>query len=175
MPNVLQKPKTILEVWESLPEGTLCQLINNNIVMSPSPTDVHQLILGDIYFEMKDVIKKKKLGQLRIAPYDVHFSSRNIYQPDIVFIANENLHSIQSKGLVGVPDIVVEILSPSTSHFDEGDKRDIYEQYGVKEYFIVDPTNKKVTTLFLTGNEFEEKGETIANFYSKLLDTVIAF
>ena len=175
MPNVLQKPKTIFEVWESLPEGTLCQLINNNIVMSPSPTDLHQLILGDIYFEMKDVIKKKKLGQLRVAPYDVHFSGRNIYQPDIVFIATENLHLIESKGLFGVPDIVIEILSPSTAHYDEGDKRAIYEQYCVKEYFMVEPTTKKVTALFLKGKEFVETSETVGSFYSKLLDTTIVF
>jgi hypothetical protein len=76
--DLLHPPRTILEVWESLPEGTLCQLINNNIVMSPSPGDKHQLISSDIFFEMSAHIKKNKLGQIRYAPYDVYFSKRNI-------------------------------------------------------------------------------------------------
>ncbi len=52
-------PKTMLEVWENLPEGTLCQLINNNLVMSPSPLDVHQVVLMDIFYELQVLIKKK--------------------------------------------------------------------------------------------------------------------
>ena len=175
MPNVLQKPKTIFEVWESLPEGTLCQLINNNIVMSPAPKQIHQFILGRIYFQLSKSIEENNNGIVYLSPFDIHFSKRNILQPDIVFISNSNLHLIEEKGLIGVPDIIVEILSPSTAHYDEGDKRAIYEQYGVKEYCMVDPTTKKVTTLFLDGKEFVEKGETIGNFYSKLLDSTIVF
>jgi Uma2 family endonuclease len=175
MQNVLQKPRTILEVWEQLPEGTLCQLINNNIVMSPSPTDKHQQISGDIFYEMKTIIKKKSLGQIRLAPYDVHFSKKNILQPDIVFIEKENEYLIESKGLFGSPDIIVEILSPSPAHIDLGEKRDIYEHYGVKEYFIVDPNNKMVTSLILEGKEFKEMEETVGNFYSSILGSTITF
>ena len=143
--------------------------------MSPSPTDIHQLILGKIYVQLSKFIEEQKNGEVYFSPFDVHFSKRNILQPDIVFISNNNLHLIEEKGLVGVPDIVIEILSPTTAQYDEGDKRETYEKYGVKEYFIVDPTTKKVTALFLGGNEFEEKGETIGNFYSKLLDTTMVF
>jgi Uma2 family endonuclease len=175
MQNVLQKPRTILEVWESLPEGTFCQLINNNLVMSPSPTDKHQQISGDIFYEMKTIIKRKSLGQIRLAPYDVHFSKKNILQPDIVFIQKENDYLIESKGLFGSPDIIVEILSPSTAHIDLGEKRDIYEHYGVKEYFIVDPNNKMVTSLILEGKEFKEMEETVGNFYSFILGSTITF
>ena len=58
MISVLHPPRTILEVWESLPEGTLCQLINNNLVMSPSPTDLHQLVSGDIFSELRSIVRK---------------------------------------------------------------------------------------------------------------------
>jgi Uma2 family endonuclease len=88
---------------------------------------------------------------------------------------NENTHLIESKGLVGTPDIVIEILSPSTAHYDLGEKRDIYETYGVKEYFIVDPSTKIVKSLFLNGKEFEEQTETVGSFFSKLLGNTIAF
>ena len=173
--DVLHPPRTMYEVWQSLPEGTLCQLLNNNLVMSPSPVNAHQVVLNEINFEIQILLKKNKIGEVRIAPYDVHFSKRNIFQPDIIFIANENLHKVESKGLVGVPDLVVEILSPGTAHVDMGEKRDVYEQYGVKEYFIVDPATKTVTPLILQGREFVEMETTVGIISSTLLNTVISF
>jgi Uma2 family endonuclease len=175
MQNVLQKPRTILEVWESLPEGTMCQLINNNLIMSPAPKTIHQSILNKINFSVYKIVEDNNLGEVFIAPFDVHFSKRNILQPDLVFIATGNLHLLEEKGLIGCPDIVVEILSPSTSHIDLGEKRDIYEHYGVKEYFIVDPNNKKVTSLILEVKEFKALEETVGKFYSPILGTTISF
>lgn len=175
MISTLHPPRTMLEVWESLPEGTLCQLVNNNLVMSPAPLNVHQVVVGDIFVELSLVVKKKKSGQLRIAPFDVHFSKKNIFQPDIIYIANENLDKIEDKGLVGVPDIVIEILSPGTAHIDMGAKRDVYEQYGVKEYFIVEPTTKFVTALMLQGKEFTEMENSTGSFTSTVLNTTINF
>lgn len=173
--DVLHPPRTMYQVWESLPEGTLCQLVNNNLVMSPAPVNAHQVVLNKINYQLLRFLEVTQMGEVRIAPYDVHFSKRNIFQPDIIFIANENLHKIESKGLVGVPDLVIEILSPGTAHVDMGEKKDIYEQYGVKEYFIVDPATKTVTLLILEGKEFLEMETTVGTINSKLLNTVISF
>lgn len=116
MPGALiHPPKTILEVWESLPEGTLCQLINNKLVVSPSPFDIHQVIFGEISFQVSIYLRKNNIGQIIIGPFDVHFSKQNILQPDILFIKNENLLKIKKEGLFGAPDLIIEILSPSTS------------------------------------------------------------
>ena len=175
MISALHPPRTMLEVWQSLPEGTLCQLVNNNLVMSPAPLNIHQVIVGEIFIELSLFIKKQKLGEVRVAPYDVHFSKRNIFQPDIIFISKENIHLIQSRGLMGVPDLVIEILSPGTAHVDEGEKRDVYEQYGVKEYFIVDPATKIVTPLILQGKQFVEMETTVGSITSILLATTIVF
>ena len=173
--DLMHPPRTMYEVWESLPEGTLCQLVNNNLIMSPAPVNAHQVVLNKINFQLLRFLEVTEIGEVRIAPYDVHFSKRNIFQPDIIFIANENLHNIESKGLVGVPDLVVEILSPGTAHVDMGEKRDVYEQYGVKEYFIVDPATKTVTPLILQGKEFVEMETTVGIISSTLLNTVISF
>jgi Uma2 family endonuclease len=143
--------------------------------MSPAPKSIHQSILGKIFFEISKFLEVNKIGELYIAPFDVHLSKRNILHPDLAFVANQNLHLVEEKGLVGSPDIVVEILSPSTSHLDLGEKRDIYEHYGVKEYFIVDPSSKNVISLILGGKEFKALEETVGNFYSPLLDTTISF
>ncbi len=176
MPETLiHPPRTILEVWESLPEGTLCQLINDKLVMSPAPIDIHQVVAGDIFIEVSLLARKTKIGSVRIAPYDVYFSKQNILQPDILFIKKENLHKIKSNGLFGSPDLIVEVLSPSTSHLDLDEKKSIYERYGVQEYFIVDPNSKSVTSFYLVDGEYEEQENTNGKIKSVLLNTEIDF
>ena len=91
--------------------------------MSPAPIILHQIILGEIYSEIVFHLKKTKIGKTIMAPYDVHFSKQNILQPDILFIKNKNLSKIKTKGLYGAPDLVIEILSPSTSHLDFEEKK----------------------------------------------------
>ena len=145
---LIHPPKSMLEVWESLPEGTLCQLINNKLIMSPAPIDIHQVVLNEINIEISILLRKNRIGKIRIAPYDVHFSKQNILQPDILFIKNENLDKIQDKGIFGAPDLIIEILSPSTSQLDWEEKKLIYERYGVQEYFLVEPNSKSVTSFF---------------------------
>jgi len=173
--TIIQPPKSMLEVWETLPEGTLCQLINDKLIMSPAPIDVHQVVLGEIYVEISLHLRKNKIGKIRIAPYDVHFSKQNILQPDLLFIKNENLNKIQSRGLFGAPDLIIEILSPSTSNLDWEEKKLIYERYGVQEYFLVEPNSKSVTSFFLKGTEYEEQENTKAIIKSVVLNSEIAF
>ncbi|MEO8109312.1 MAG: Uma2 family endonuclease [Ginsengibacter sp.] len=176
MPETLiHPPRTILEVWENLPEGTLCQIINDKLIMSPAPIDIHQVVLNEINIEISIFLRKNPIGKVRIAPYDVHFSKQNILQPDILFIKNENLHKIKSNGLFGWPDLVIEILSPSTSHIDLEEKKFVYERYGVQEYFIVEPNSKSVTSFLLKNGEYEEQENTISKIKSDLLGTEINF
>jgi Uma2 family endonuclease len=116
-----------------------------------------------------------RLEKLEFAPYDVHFSKQNILQPDILFIQNKNLDKIQSRGVFGAPDIIIEILSPSTSHLDLDEKKLIYEKFGVQEYFTVEPNSKSVTSFFLKDGEYEEQETTKAIVKSVLLNTGIVF
>jgi Uma2 family endonuclease len=110
-----------------------------------------------------------------MAPYDVHFSKQNILQPDILFIKNENLDKIQDKGVFGAPDLIIEILSPSTSQVDREEKKLIYERYGVQEYFLVEPNSKSVTSFFLNNAEYEEQESAVSIIKSVLLNTEIVF
>jgi Uma2 family endonuclease len=173
--TLFRPPKTIQEVWESLPEGTLCQLINNKLIMSPAPQNLHQVVLNEINIEISFFLRKNKIGEVRISPFDVHFSDENILQPDLLFIKNENLNLIRNKGLFGAPDIVVEILSPSTSYLDYEEKKSVYERFGVQEYFIVDPNLKSVDSFFLKNGEYEQQKSTVAEINSTILGTKITF
>src|SRR5690242_17726299 len=168
-------PKTILEVWENLPEGTLCELINNKLIMSPSPLDIHQVILNEINIEMSLYLNKNKLGEIRIAPYDIHFSEENILQPDLLFIKKENLPKVQKNGLFGAPDLVIEILSPSSSKLDFKEKKSVYEKFAVSEYFIVDPETKSVDSFLLKKGKFEEQKMLTGKINSRILGTKISF
>lgn len=173
--TLIHPPKSMLEVWESLPEGSLCQLINNKLFMSPAPQNLHQVVLFDIAYNLKTFLTKSHLGELRIAPFDVRFSSQNILQPDILFVKNENLNKINTKGLFGAPDLVIEILSPSTSQLDFEEKKLVYERFGVQEYFIVDPGSKMVYPYFLDKKEYEVQETQVAKIITLLLNTEITF
>jgi len=173
--TLIHPPKSMIEVWESLPEGTLCQLINNKLIMSPAPQNLHQVVLNDINIEISLYLRKNKMGEVRIAPFDVYFSDENILQPDILFIRNENLNKINTKGLSGAPDLVIEILSPSTSQLDFEEKKLVYERFGVQEYFIVDPGSKMVYAYFLNKIEYEVQETQVAKIISVLLNTEITF
>ena len=172
---VLNPPRTMFEVFKSLPEGTLCQLINNNLVMSPTPTDPHQKILMDISAQLFFYVSKNQLGEVRVAPYDVYFNRKNVYQPDIVFVAKENINKIKEDGLHGAPDLVIEILSPRTAKYDLEDKKDVYERYGVKEYWAVDPVSKQIYFFKLVKDEYVEAETKNAVIKSSLLKTEIKF
>jgi Uma2 family endonuclease len=168
-------PRTILEVWESLPEGTLCQVINNTLVMSPAPLDNHQKILGRIFAKIHLWVEENNLGEVRVSPYDVHFGEENIFQPDIVFVAKENTHLIQERGLFGAPDLVIEILSPSNKGYDKKDKKQVYEKYGVKEYWIIEPYEKAVAGFILINNKFVQTSPAVGIINSELLNSTFRF
>ena len=164
-------PRTMMEVFRSLPEGTLVQLIENNIVMSPAPKFQHQEVLMKIISQLQPFIENNQLGQLVVAPVDVFLGNKNALQPDILFISNERKSLIEEDGLHGAPDLVVEILSPSTARFDLEEKKDVYERFGVKEYWIVEPASRSVQGYALVNNSFEEipagKGEIASKLWGE--------
>lgn len=164
-----------MEVFKSLPEGTLVQLMENELIMSPAPLDRHQKLLSDLHLLIGSHVKQHQLGNCRLAPYDVYFDDENVLQPDFVFLSNERLHLIQEDGLHGAPDLVVEILSPSSAKFDKGKKKTIYERFGVKEYWIVDPATKEVQGYRLKDNVFAEFENTVGVIRSSLLGAEFVF
>jgi|688.fasta_scaffold1036610_1 Uma2 family endonuclease len=171
----LSPPRTILQAYRCLPEGTMAQLIQNQIIMSPAPLDRHQQISLELSSELFYFVKKNKLGAVREAPYDVYLDEKNAFQPDILFVSNENIHLIKKDGLHGAPDLVIEILSPSNSKYDLKVKKDVYEQYGVKEYWIVDPEDKSVTGYTLKDGVFILLMKSLGKIQSALLGWSVEF
>lgn len=79
--------KTLLEVYESLPEGTLAELVNNQLVMEPAPDFYHQDIVTEIATQLRNTAVANAMGKVVVSPVDVYFDNGNVFQPDIIFIA----------------------------------------------------------------------------------------
>lgn len=137
-----------------LPEGTLAQLIDGEILMSPAPTVLHQFALTSILYELTSFVRSDRGGYVLSWPLDVHLAERYVLQPDIIYIAPAHAELVRKDAVYGAPDLVIEILSPSTGYYDLTKKRDAYERFGVKEYWIVDPERKQVEVLVLEAGSY---------------------
>lgn len=161
-------PRTGMEVFKSFPEGTRVQLIENMIVMEPAPVYLHQDVLCAIFLSLAGHVQQCGLGKVLVAPVDVYLDGSNAFQPDILFIAKERLCLLRENGLHGAPDMVIEILSPSTAKYDRGNKKRVYERNGVREYWIVDPHTRIVQGYRLLNGAFEALPATEGVLCSRL-------
>lgn len=144
------------EDYKLMPEEKRCEIIEGDILMTPSPVFRHQAIQMTLSVTLFSFVKEHDLGYVVTAPMDVILSPENVVQPDVLFIAKERSTIINDMGAVaGAPDLAVEILSPSTAARDQVLKRKLYARFGVREYWIVDPGTQTVEVMTLAGNTFE--------------------
>lgn len=141
--------------YAALPEGAPYQLIDGELIMSPSPTPYHQLILKRLIKAFDDYVEQHDLGEVIPSPIDVFLSETTTLQPDILFIARERLPIIGKQRVEAAPDLVVEILSPATAYYDLKGKKRLYEAHGVQEYWIVDPEGQEIEVFVLREGRFE--------------------
>jgi Uma2 family endonuclease len=142
-------PSSAMEIYRMLPEGTRCEVIFNELIMSPSPTTLHQLLLSELHALLYNHLKNANSGKVILSPVDVYLENYDsVVQPDLVILLNKNLDQIKRDGIYGAPDIAIEILSTNRA-YDTQRKRSLYEKAGVKEYFMIDPENKMTTLLNL--------------------------
>ncbi len=150
-----EQRQTVREQFFSLPEGTPCQLLAGEIIMSPSPIPLHQAIILELSLQLLRFVKEKKAGRVFSAPLDVALDDDHVVQPDILFIRQENLGIIGKKIIEGAPDLVVEVLSPSSAYHDLRTKFRAYERAGVQEYWIVDPERRSMEVYCTSGKKFQ--------------------
>ncbi len=128
-----------VEDYLQLEEGLLAQLIDGELIMSPAPKPKHQRVLRELFNVLRDSTLD---GELFFSPIDLYIDSKNVLQPDLVFISTASKHFISERGIEGPPDLVIEVISPSNSFIDRNIKKRKYLEFGVKEYWIVDPGNE---------------------------------
>ena len=131
--------------FNELPEGPpYFQLIDGDLYMSPSPRRYHQQISMFLSGVLYPFIEEHDLGELYAAPSDVVFADKTVLNPDLYFVSRERAHILTEQGAHGAPDLVIEILSPSTAKLDVGRKREIYAESGVREMWVVAPETRTV-------------------------------
>ena len=146
------RTKLTYEDYLNTPDDERYELINGELIMSPSPRTAHQRTDMKLGLRLGTFIEQYNLGEFFSAPFDVVLSDTDVVQPDLLFVSHERLHIITENNIQGAPDLAVEILSPSTSARDRGYKRDLYAKHGVKEYWQVDTDAKRITVLSLNAH-----------------------
>ncbi len=137
--------KFTYEDYAQIPDdGRRHEVIEGEHHVSPAPNLDHQDLSRNLVDVLSPFVRKHQLGRLYYAPVDVVLSSNDIVQPDILFISAARLDILTEANVQGAPDLVIEILSPSTRHLDETLKRTRYEQLGVQEYWLFDLRRKSV-------------------------------
>ncbi|MFZ3137588.1 MAG: Uma2 family endonuclease [Thermodesulfovibrionales bacterium] len=148
-PAVIEKKKYTYEDYLKTPEDERYELIEGELLMTPSPIPTHQRISRKIAFMLEKVVTENNLGEVFYAPCDIYLDSENVVQPDILFISKERLNIIGEKNIQGAPDLVIEILSENTAYRDFVQKKKLYARFGVKEYWIVIPGEESAEVYIL--------------------------
>lgn len=135
------------------------ELLEGIIVQKSAPSPFHQIVARNIFRALDAYVVANTLGEALFAPIDVFLDEKNVLQPDVLFIAATQKTIITNDGIMGAPNLVVEIISPSTAKRDRGGKMRVYERCGVDEYWLVDIRTRSVevyvNATFQGRNEYE--------------------
>jgi len=137
-------------------DGRRHEIIDGRHFVNPAPSPYHQVVAGRLFYELMRLVEKTSRGRVIGAPLDVHLGPGTIVQPDIVVMRPRTASIIGPKKLTGVPDLLVEVLSPSNRTYDRRTKRGRYERAGVREYWIVDPEQHVVEQLVLRNGSYRD-------------------
>lgn len=158
-------PGRTLADWRALPEGTRAELIRGTLVMSPAPRVFHQVLVARFVRALDAAVMADDLGVVLTSPIDVRLADDLGVQPDIVFVAAERLHILGDQEIDGAPDLVGEVLSPSTGYYDATAKRLAYAEAGVRELWLIDPGTESgrpsVEVLTLDGTDFRTEARVV--------------
>ena len=135
--------------------STRHEIIDGELVVTPGPTPRHQRIVTDLVSVLNAFVRANELGDVFAGPIDVLFAEGDYLEPDIVFVRSGRGEIFSERGIEGPPDLVVEVISPSTAGRDRGSKLERYRLYGVAEYWVVDPQQRTVEVWDLAGDVTE--------------------
>lgn len=149
--------KLTYEDYANVPGDERYELIDGELIPAVTPNEIHQRVSKKLLWLLMQV-EESGFGWVYHAPFDVVLSDTDVVQPDLMFISKERADIITPANVQGAPNLVVEVLSPSTAQRDWTQKRDLYAKYGVRELWLVAPDAKLVWVMALTGGEYAIAG-----------------
>ncbi len=145
MSTVLPQPVTYAAYRQlEADDNLLYELIEGEIVKKAAPSPRHQRVLLNLTFAIRSHLQLHPVGQVFFAPLDVFLDEHNAPQPDLLFVSAARSGIVTDDGIRGAPDLVVEVISPSSIVRDRVDKMKLYARFQVPEYWLVDPNNQSV-------------------------------
>ena len=138
--------------YAALPDEPRCELIHGRFYLSPSPVRLHQFLVTQLW-QILQAVAGEQGGQALVAPMDVHLADHTVAQPDVLYVSPGRQEILQ-EWIEGAPDLVVEVLSPSTARMDRLLKLNRYAEGGVGEYWLVDPALRAIEFLVHDGERF---------------------
>jgi len=137
-------------------DGKRHELIDGEHFVTPSPSSAHQLIVGNIYYALREHSRTRPVGVAMLAPFDIVLSQVDVVEPDLIFFTGDRYaRVVGQKNARGAPDLAVEVLSPGTRRTDETLKRRLYERSRIGEYWVVDPEIETVKVYRLKEDAYE--------------------
>ena len=135
-------------------DGRRYEIIEGDLFVTPAPRPKHQNVVGNLHGILFNYLRDHPIGKLYLAPIDLILSPTNVVQPDMLFLSQEKYHFVSDRGIEGPPDLIVEVLSPTTEKTDRTTKSRLYARFGVTQYWLIDPTEKRLEMFRLAGGRF---------------------
>lgn len=158
--NIARKfPKNHLWVYDDLvthfPSDSMIkvEIQNHKLCIMPSPQEIHQNIVGELFTTFRNFNKPRKLGKVIISPFDVLLDVQNVFIPDIIFVSVARKDILDGKKAVGAPDLVVEVWSPANKKKEREEKKEVYARNGVTEFWEIYPKQERVIVQTLNTNQ----------------------
>ncbi|MBD3190662.1 MAG: hypothetical protein GF308_08455 [Candidatus Heimdallarchaeota archaeon] len=154
----IPESKATIEDYEAVAKDfQIIEFIAGDILVTPPPSIEHQRMSRELMLTIGQDLQNKKAGELFAAPTGLRTASGEVLEPDLQIILKERKNIINTNYIKGSPHIIIEILSPGTQHRDWGIKKDIYEEIGVNEYWIIEPKIQEVTIFKLEKGKLKRK------------------
>jgi Uma2 family endonuclease len=150
----IQRPYTADDLAKMPEDGRRYEVIGGELLVSPSPAERHQRISDRLHRRIGDYVEDNDIGLTYAAAFDVYLTEHDIVQPDILVVLKSNVSRLREVGMEGPPDLVIEIISPSSAGIDRIRKAATYATFGVPEYWIVDPEAETIQVQTLSGGRY---------------------
>ena len=156
------QPKTRIQATDyfqlsEYQQHDLIQLIQGEVVITMPPIPRHQQIIGEILYLLMTIARQIG-GRAFTSPIEVFLDEHNVFEPDVIFLSPNSLCQVGEKRLDGAPDLVVEVLSPSTAKYDRQEKYQAYEKHDIREYWIVDPIHNVLEVYVINKKAYVRQG-----------------
>lgn len=152
--DIIKENNLTYDDYASFEDGNRYELVQGQLeLMSPSPSTVHQLLSAEIYKKIESGCSSNYF--IFFAPIDVILAPTDVRQPDIALVSRKRIDILTNRGIEGAPDLVIEILSPSSLKRDKVDKLKTYAHFDIPEYWIIDPKSGALEQYVLKKDHYE--------------------